>query len=176
MRRVCAWCDKDMGRAETNSYSDAFVTHGICNDCVHKFFEPQRSTLQQFLDSLDAPVLVVDGAATVKGANMKARRLLKRELAQIEGDLAGDVFECVFAKHPEGCGRTVHCDGCTMRITVADTYVSGRSHLKTPATISCGTTECHDEIQLYISTEKVDNVVFLRIDSVGTCYNAATCH
>ena len=33
-RRVCAWCKKDMGPADTEQ-----DTHGICEDCATKFFK-----------------------------------------------------------------------------------------------------------------------------------------
>jgi transcriptional regulator with PAS, ATPase and Fis domain len=121
-----------------------------------------------FLDSLDAPVVVVDPAGNVISANKNARELLQKELSEIEGYPGGIVFECAFAKLPEGCGKTLHCDGCTIRNTVMDTFRSGKSHLRTPAGLTRGATEENREIQFLISTEKVKDVVLLRIDKIGS--------
>lgn len=75
------------------------------------------------------------------------------------------MFECVYSKLPEGCGKTIHCDGCTIRNTVMHTMQSSKSHLKIPARLLLGTTESVHEVQLLISTEKVKDVVLMRIDS-----------
>lgn len=34
MKRVCAWCQKDMG--EVPPLEDTGTTHGICEDCFRK--------------------------------------------------------------------------------------------------------------------------------------------
>ena len=92
---------------------------------------------------------------------------LQKELPHIEGFKGGDVFECAYAKLPEGCGETNHCDGCSIRKTVMDTFQTGKSHLKTPAYLFHGIPDNNDEIRFLISTEKVKDVVLLRIDEVG---------
>lgn len=97
---------------------------------------------------------------------MYARDILQKDLPEIEGLPGGVVFECVFAKLPDGCGKTIHCDGCTIRNTVMNTFMTGESHLKVPAGLSWGSTENQIELQFFISTEKVKEVVFLRIDNV----------
>ena len=35
MRRVCAWCKKDMG--EKPPLEDKSITHGICPECLRKY-------------------------------------------------------------------------------------------------------------------------------------------
>ena len=37
MKRVCAWCGKDMGEKEP--IEDSSITHGICEVCTKKFEE-----------------------------------------------------------------------------------------------------------------------------------------
>jgi len=34
MKRVCAWCGKDMGEREP--LEDKSITHGMCEDCYKK--------------------------------------------------------------------------------------------------------------------------------------------
>lgn len=36
MKRVCAWCGKDMGEIEP--LDDDSITHGICDDCLLRNF------------------------------------------------------------------------------------------------------------------------------------------
>ena len=128
---------------------------------------PQRPELTHYLDTFEEPVIVVGASGNVNYANRPARTLLQKELPEIVGFQGGIVFECAFAKLPEGCGNTVHCDGCTIRKTVMDTYQSGESHLKVTAGLTRGSAESHLEIQCLISTEKVKDVVLLRIDKAG---------
>ena len=172
MTRVCAWCSKNMGTVDSGIHSEAVITHGVCRDCVNKFFGvevfAERGVgLEVFLDSLAAPVVVVDSTVTVKTANRQARVLLQKDLPAIEGYQGGNVFECAHARLPGGCGNTIHCSGCAVRGTVTDTFQSGRSHLKVPAYLKSGTPDDCQEVHLLISTEKVGEVVLLRIDEVG---------
>ena len=40
MKRVCAWCGKDMGEKEP--LEDTSVTHTICEDCAKKLEEEAK--------------------------------------------------------------------------------------------------------------------------------------
>ena len=166
MKRVCSWCKIEMGIVPSKFFSDSAVTHGICEECIDTYFGPRHIRLSDFLDSLDAPVIVVDSKVRVNSVNKQARVFLQKESHEIEGFLGGDVFECAFAKLPGGCGNTIHCDGCTIRNTVTDTFQSGNSHIKTPAYLIRGTLEENHEIRFLMSTEKIRDVVLLRIDNV----------
>ena len=167
MRRVCAWCRKDMGQTRSEMHSEEVITHGICEACADRLFANLGKELVSFLDRLAAPVVVVDEKGSIRTANREALRLLQKERSDIEGYKGGDVFECIYAKLPEGCGQTVHCSGCTIRRTVMETWESGKSHLKRPAYLNRGTPEAYRKIHFLISTEKVGGVVLLRIDEVG---------
>lgn len=168
MKRVCSWCHKDMGTVPSEIYSDDIISHGICENCLHNLFGPRKSSLLNYLDSLEAPVIVIDSTVSVNIANKQARAILQKESPDIEGFKSGDVFECVFAKFPDGCGNTLHCSACTIRNTVMDTFQTGKSHLNTPAYLIQGTPGNNQEIQFLISTEKVLDIVLLRIDKVGS--------
>jgi hypothetical protein len=167
MKIVCVWCSKDMGTIPSEYRPKSVITHGICEECVSKIFVELGTELGVFLDSLAAPVLVVDETGNVVTANRQTRALLQKELPDIEHYKGGDVFECAYAKLPEGCGKTIHCDGCTIRNTIMDTFQSGKSHLKTPAYLNRGTPDDCKKIDFLISTEKVNGVVLLRIDKVS---------
>ena len=167
MKRVCGWCKADIGTVGSVQCSSDAITHGICNDCMSKLLMPLSVSLRDFLESIDAPVLVVNEAGELYSANKTALLLLQKELTDIEGCSGGDVFECAFASLPEGCGKTIHCNGCTIRNTVMNTLQSGTSHLKTPAYLFRGNPESPQDIPFLISTEKVGDFVLLRVDSVG---------
>jgi len=143
------------------------VTHGVCQRCSFRLNAQVGLSLSEYLDGLDAPIVLLGGGGDVRGANSRARAMLGAELPEIVGSLAGDVFECRWASLPEGCGRTVHCSGCAIRRTVTDTYATGRSHLYEPAGLDRGTPDEPKETRLQISTERVRDVVLLRIDEMG---------
>lgn len=166
MKRICAWCNQDMGTISPENSSDSIITHGICNECANKIRQLRGVDLGAFLDNLAAPVIVISATGAINNANKQARTLLKKDLPDIKDSRSGNVFECVHAKLPEGCGKTIHCDGCTIRMTVMDTFQSGRSHLKTPACLCRGAPDKCDIVDILISTEKVRDVVLLRIDKM----------
>ena len=96
-------------------YSDDLTTHGICEECKFHLKAQKGMPTSEYLDHLDAPVVIVDSDANVTAANISARGMLGKELDQIIGNPGGNVFECEYAYLPEGCGKTIHCSACTIR-------------------------------------------------------------
>jgi hypothetical protein len=168
MKSICAWCKKDMGTVHSNAYAENVITHGICEECAHiAFAELNMDRMSIFIDRLPEPVLVVDGDVVALMANIKAREVLGKDLPKIKGYRGGNIIECVHAREPGGCGRTVHCNGCEIRLTVEDTYKTGKSHVRVPAYADIPVQGKPKKISFLISTEKVKGVVLLRIDKVG---------
>lgn len=161
---MCAWCGKDMGTVPSEGQSENLITHGICIGCADKVYLEMEKDLRSFLDGLAAPVVVVNETGSVETANKRAQMFLGKDLSGLEGYKGGDVFECAYAKLPEGCGNTIHCSGCTIRRTIMDTFQSGKGHLRTPAVLNRATPADPEKIDFLISTEKVGGVVLLRID------------
>ena len=167
MKKMCAWCQTEMKMAPfSDKIDNSTISHWICEECASKLYAKLGLNLESFLDRLSAPVLVVDEMSNIKTANSQARDILQKELPEIEGLSSGEVFECVHSKHPDGCGKTIHCDGCTIRNSVNDTYLSGRSHIEVPAYIDRGNPGDSKKVAYLISTEKLKEVVLLRIDKV----------
>lgn len=164
MKRICAWCNEELGSPLPDADHHEVITHGICEACVDTFFSGTGTTLHNFLDSLDVPVVIVNDDVAISAANSAALALLGKEATDVVGNRGGDVFECVFAALPQGCGKTIHCSGCMIRDTVLDTYRTGTSHLKCPATLNRRAGGQAEHIDLLISTEKLHDVVLLRID------------
>lgn len=167
MKLLCSKCHEVIRDEPSASTSERVITSGICDECASFLLWPDRPAMTEVIDRFDAPIVVIDSLGNVCTANQKARELLQKELSDIEGLQGGNVFECAFAKLPEGCGKTIHCDGCTIRNTVMDTLHTGNSHSKIPAGLSHGTSDDCVEMQLLISTERVNDVVMLRIDSIS---------
>jgi hypothetical protein len=166
MKKVCAWCKKELESVHLQKHPGNGITHGICANCKGNIFFQMGVDLGVYLDSLKQPIVVVDQEGTVVTGNDQVRRLLQKELPEIEGYKGGDVFECAYARLPEGCGNTIHFSGCTIRRTVMETHETGKSFLRVPATLRRGTPEDMTNIKLLISTEKAGDMVLLRIDEM----------
>jgi hypothetical protein len=59
MRKICAWCKKDMGMVPSVKNANGFISHGICEDCVNRIFAQMGIRQSVFLD-IAVPVAVVD--------------------------------------------------------------------------------------------------------------------
>ena len=166
MKRICAWCNKEMQGGSSQAGTENMITHGICKSCRNNVLFQLGVELELFLDSLEAPVVMVNRSGTVVTANDKARKMFRKDLSEIEGYRGGEVFECAYARMPEGCGNTTHCSGCTIRRTVMQTYGTGKGFLRVQATLNQYTPKEPEEMDLLISTEKLSDVVLLRIDKI----------
>lgn len=167
MRRICAWCQTGLGEVESEADSENTITHGICPSCTTRLSSERGEHLQEFLDRLGVPVLLVESDVRVLTANKPARELLGKGLGEIEGRRGGEVIECVHASEPGGCGQTAHCKACTIRKTVLETFETGKSCLHVQAYPDIQFGQEVKTMSLEISTEKVADVVLLRIDDFG---------
>lgn len=122
--------------------------------------------LREFLDQIRAPVAVVDAQGIIRAVNKAGRTLVGKTSAQTDGLPGGNIFECEYSHLPEGCGKTAHCSGCAIRNTVMDTHRSGRSHSHVTANLRQRQTAGTQDLRLQISTEKVNEVVLLRVDEI----------
>lgn len=143
------------------------VTQGLCATCARKLLNSLTEPLPEFLDRLEAPVALVDGDGVVLSANGRARSLLGKDHHQFAGRLAGEVMECVNSYEPEGCGHTVHCNGCAIRYAVETTHASGQACVDVLAFLDRRTPEGTARAWYAINTEKVADKVLLRIDPLS---------
>lgn len=167
MIRMCAWCRAELPAAADGREEDNSITHGICGPCLETVSRQLGMRLQDYLNTLEVPVLAVDSDVSVKMLNDKACALLQKDSAAVLERKGGDVFECAYAQLPGGCGKTVHCSACAIRIAVADTYMTGEPRVRVPAYLCQGKPDAEQEISMYLSTEKIGELVLLRIDRMG---------
>jgi hypothetical protein len=166
MKRICAWCGQGTLSELAEASAGDIPTHGICDACNQKHIAKYARPLQEFLDGLGVPVLVVSQACVVLAANEQAQQLLGKKLPLISGHFPGDVINCLHAKTPEGCGNTVHCRTCSIRSAVMDTFASGQPQCVEayPDMELCCVVK---RMRFRISTKKEDDVVLLWIDEIS---------
>ena len=164
MEEVCARCGEKLEPGVVKVCSEPVVSRGLCEQCSHHLLTREGMPLLEYLDVLGAPVAVVDTDGTVKAANRQLCELVQQDLSAIEGKKGGDVFECEYARLPEGCGQTTHCSACTIRRTVTETLDTGLSRVCVPAYLQQGRPGHSRRVELLISTERAGSHVLLRID------------
>jgi len=156
-----------MGESTVFNTSEHPVTHGICESCSIDLWGEVGTPVEEFLESLGIPTLLVDGPGVVEGANSGVLGLVGKTQGEVDGRLGGEVFDCVNAGLPGGCGRTVHCSACTVRNTVTRTYTTGKSETRVPAILKVRPEGIPEEIAFYITTEKVGDRVLVQIESAS---------
>ncbi|MBW1996949.1 MAG: hypothetical protein JRJ29_03175 [Deltaproteobacteria bacterium] len=166
MKVICSGCGIHLKDIPSEHFGDDGVSHGLCDSCYHHFLAQTGMPLTEYVEGIPAPVVTVTPEGIIGTANKAASKLLGKSFHEMQGFKAGDVFECEYARLPEGCGETIHCSGCTIRRTVMDTMETGMSHNRVPACLRKYSYDGSCQVELLISTEKKGGVVFLRIDEL----------
>jgi hypothetical protein len=164
IRQVCYVCGIELGQPLELNVPGEHISHGVCRKCLDICMAGAGKGMQEFLDSLQAPVIVVDDNVRVLTANAIAQKLVSKSMKAIGGRLAGEVFECTHAHQPGGCGHTIHCQSCMIRISVTKTFQTGDPCIRVPACQDLDTFEGPRKVRYLITTEKVSGAVLLRID------------
>lgn len=165
VERVCAWCTKSLGKVDCDPDPRYPITHGICESCSRRVLEAGAGVpLQDFLDGIDVPILLISDDLRVTLANRRAREALGREFPVYAEVKAGDAIECVNARAPGGCGSTPACGGCAIRAAVRATYETGRpcAGVRAEPTVRRGAGAV--KLSLKVTTEKVGDCVMLSLD------------
>jgi hypothetical protein len=168
MRRVCAWCKKELNPSESDAeVHDAPISHGICGDCIPKLLSGQAKPLKSLLDQFPDPVFLVTSEGRIVTANDAGFSALCKRPEEVEGSLGGDAFNCRYANLPGGCGNTIHCKTCAIRNAVMSTLQSGKSNIKVPAYPDLHHITGEYKVRFLITTECVGRGVLLRIDDIA---------
>ena len=159
MKVICSYCRKKIGEKEP--INDDSVSHGMCQECYDYYKEQVNGLpLDQFLDRFEVPLLVVDKNVRIVAANKMFEKMTGRSHRDIFGLLGGEVMECVYARLPEGCGRTAHCLACSIRNTVMATMESEEPQMQVPVKLRRES----KEIEMVISAEKIGSFVRIIIE------------
>jgi len=165
MSRQCTWCNEALTAGPSPDRRK--IADSVCGDCSENFVFQMGVPLQAFIDSLQAPIFVVDSDGLVQAANRWGYSMLRKGTSQVLKQPGGVVFECAYARLPGGCGSTVHCSGCAIRRSVYHTRETGKSLTNVPAVLNRGDASEPEKVVLRISTEKMGNIVLLQVDSSG---------
>ena len=122
--------------------------------------------MQHHIDSIPIPILLIDSNNTTLAMNTKASEMLGTSPEAVGGSQVGAVFDCVHSHLVEGCGRSIHCSGCAIRRSVADTYHTGQPQIAVSATLNIASPEKPSDVVFTITTVRNDKVVLVRIDQV----------
>lgn len=164
MNTFCAWCKKSINTDDFASNDLNPVSHGICKECARKMFEELTEPIEEYLDRFDLPILVIDAEEGVVTANQKALNKIGLKKEDLKGMRCGDVLQCVHATEGQGCGRTVHCQSCVIRNSVLYTHKTGLPRIRVPSFPDLQQYDDNVSAALLISTEKVGDVVLLKIE------------
>ncbi len=168
MKRVCAWCNKDLGDVVSKKSPSTDITHGICSQCAIKITSAGNPrTAHEILNYIREPIFLINSSGKILAANKSGVKMLGKSMDQIENRFGGDVFECSYANVDGGCGRSIHCKTCAIRNIVLDTLSSERGYTNVPAFQSIGYEEDQKVTCFTISTEKIGECILLRIDEVA---------
>ena len=161
MTDVCAWCQQPV----TPDSSGGEVFAGLCPECARRSQEDRPVALSDLVNEFPVPVLAVDDDVAVLAANDAARTAFNLTPVEMTGRRVGDIVECVHAREPGGCGRTIHCTGCAFRRTVEATAADGISRHDVPALQSIHTSQGVRLKSFRISTQVVGKFVLVTIGS-----------
>lgn len=166
IKRVCTFCNQQLGVIEDVSSQQLQISHGICKMCLVNNFSDCGEPLNEFLNSLPTPIFVINKDRLVEYANSKGQTLIGTENSDIKYQPGGDVFRCSYATLPEGCGKTVHCHSCTISNLVMETAETGESFNNVGAYIDIDGLAGIETVNVLISTEKIGQFVFLSINEI----------
>jgi PAS domain-containing protein len=149
---------------EKEPFDDDRVSHGMCKECLD-YYQSQINglSIDKFLDRFEVPVLIVNEDGRIVAANKIAETMTGKSQSEVFGLLGGEVMECAYARLPEGCGGTVHCEACTIRNAVMAAMEKGESQMHVPVKLR----QEDKEIAMVISTEKIGSLVRIVIENVN---------
>ena len=169
MRLVCAWCGVEIDCSGYNEMIDPNTSHGMCPACSASLACQERGApLEEYLDTIPIPVLLVDDNNHLVTMNTQARATLKKESDETRTRLSEKVFDCVFSRSSEGCGRRIHCSGCVIRRSVTATFKTGEAWVSVPAALCATSPDQPAETVLNVTTSKIAGVVLLRLEWAGS--------
>jgi hypothetical protein len=164
MMTLCSWCGDTIDSGPAREVAE--MSHGLCLECHGITMSKHPEDLSTYLDRLDPPVFLVDEAGRVVLANTAACTASNKTRQELTSQFGGVVMECVFADLPGGCGNTVHCKACAIRISVSLTHSTKKGIRREPATLTTYLPGVPTRIRYLISTEWTRSGVMLRVDEI----------
>jgi C4-dicarboxylate-specific signal transduction histidine kinase len=112
--------------------------------------ELEMSALFKYSPAL---LIVVDKERRVRKVNNIAVDFARRSAKEMIGLHGGEALRCLhFLDDPRGCGFGTFCKQCKVRLTILDTFETGKSHHKVEASLPFIRGEQQEELSLFVST------------------------
>jgi len=165
VKRSCSLCGNDFEEAEAPSPDS--MAGAVCDECARRLLAECGVELGRYLEGLASPVMLADADGVIVAASPQALETLGMEAAEVEGRLCGDVFRCVNASLPGGCGKTVHCRKCGLRRCIVATIGSKEAIDGAPVQLKTGDPDDPTWLGVVVTAEYFSGVVMLRIDEFG---------
>ena len=165
---ICSWCKTTLKAQESDGLEGNRVSHGICRQCLDQLMIGSGVPMQEYINSIHAPIFVIDGNARVISANRSAEKFLGVHKQSMLGKLGGEVFACENHRLPGGCGQTVHCKACTIRRCVSYTSKTGKPLNKVPAYMDLDNIDGKKQVAFNITTQKRGQVITLQVEPVSS--------
>ena len=167
LKKMCAWCNEFLGEYIDDGTDVLKESHGICPNCANDLIAESDFPLNEFIDALDIPVLILDQNGVVVSNNSKAEKFIGKSLQTMQGALSGEVFECPYHKLAGGCGKTTHCETCTIRTSVQYTFETGQPLHDVPAFVNLNQSRKSQGVAVSISTELKNRIVILKMQKIA---------
>jgi len=166
LNHKCSWCGDPL-REDPSLYPNQEITsHGICDKCSY-LLQGDSSRISDFIASFKEPILVLDADVRAAFANEPILNLLAKSFDSINGKLNGEIIECQYSRLPEKCGRTLHCSGCALRMTITDTLKTGTPHKNVKSFhVIMNPNNTTTKLDLFFSTEKIENYILVTIEKI----------
>ena len=161
MQRLCSWCGDLIPAGDAGQ-----PVYGVCLPCTGRLLGGEGVPIQQIVDQFPFPVLVVDDDVKVSILNRRGQEILGVLPKKAAPRRGGELFGCVNAHLPGGCGRTIHCSGCALRRAVTITHRTRQPQNHIPATLRRGDPDHPSAIAFTLSTSMRGEAVLVKIDSL----------
>lgn len=150
--------------------TDQAITYErICPSCTAAFHARigwDRHRVSDFLNTFKSPLYVVDADNTVRTLNTAARKALGETAEETEEFRPGDIYECVNARLPGGCGKSEHCQACAIRLAVLGAPGTDRGDQNAAVRYKRFDTGRGNEPIYEISAERIGDFALLRIKPI----------
>ncbi len=109
MRRVCAWCQRDLGVIACRWRNVGMVSHGICDECSARWLAEDTKQVRPTLDEArehlarvvaDFPFPSLNGAAAAQAVSTPAGA--QQQPLQVNGTATPDAFAPAVMDNPSG--------------------------------------------------------------------------
>ncbi len=115
------------------------------------------------LEAIDQPALLLqENPRQVVAANQRALALFGK--THVAGRRGGEVFDCIHAFSEAGCGKDPHCEPCTIKGAIVNTFSTCQPHRSVAATLQVSKAEGIRPYTLQVSTEKAGDLALVRIE------------